>query len=71
MSAYYALLTKTRRVALLILDPPPDNSTTMHSMLARKDKISWRYSLFAWSGKIAVTFEQMVQFQNPSGFIIS
>ena len=45
----------TRQVALLIADPPPANSTTIHSRLVYQD---WN-SLFARSSKTAITFKPM------------
>ena len=51
-------------VAPLIADALPAYSTTMHSRLV--SKTSWRYSLFAQSGKKALTL--IMQFLNHPGF---
>ena len=57
-------------VAPLIVDPPPANSTTMHSRLVRHvgHLCFDQNTLFARSGKMAVTFKPMMHFKNPSGF---
>ena len=54
----YQAALKLDWVTLLMTDHPLTYSTTMHSR---------RYSLFAWSGQTAVTFEPIMLLQNPSG----
>ena len=63
------IYSKLDRVAPLIGDPPPANSTTMHSRVVCQD---WNLCLGeqTWSGNIALTCEPMMQYQNSLGFII-
>ena len=64
------LFSKLNKVALLIADPPPAKSTTMHSWLIRIDcnLCLGGTALFPQSGKTAVTVEPKMQFKNPLGF---
>ena len=61
-------LFKIDSVAVLISDPPPDNSTTMHIRLDRQDIHFW---IIAQSSKITDSFEVIMQFVHPSVFINS
>ena len=55
------MLWRLNRVAPLIADPPPANSTTMHSRIGFKVRLSYlnQPGYFLWSGKTALTFEIM------------
>ena len=57
-------VSKIDGVATLIPDPHPSHSTIMHTK-TEMSVFDWN-SLFAQSGKTAVTFKSMMPFKNPS-----